>query len=48
MTLKLNFENYKKLVPTQIPTQTFEFKLGMQGLKDPVSLHDRKPFAMSA
>jgi hypothetical protein len=30
--LKLNFENRKKLVPTQIPTRTFEFKFGMQGL----------------
>ncbi len=32
MMLKPNFGNCKKLVPTQIPTRTFEFKLGMQGL----------------
>ncbi len=30
--LKLNFGNREKLVPTRIPTQTFEFKFGMQGL----------------
>ncbi len=32
MTLKLNFENCKKLVLTQILTRTFKFKFGMQGL----------------
>jgi len=32
MTLKLNFENCEKLVPTRILTQTFEFKFRMQGL----------------
>ncbi len=32
MTLKLNFENCKKLIPTRIPTRTFQFKFGMQGL----------------
>jgi len=30
--LKLNFGNREKLVKTQIPTRTFEFKFGMQGL----------------
>jgi len=38
MTLKLNFENCKKLVPTQIPTRTFEFKFGMQGLTSDATL----------
>jgi len=33
MTLISNFENWEKLVLTQIPTRTFEFKFGMQGLK---------------
>ncbi len=31
MTLKLNFGNREKLVPTRIPTRTFKFKFGMQG-----------------
>jgi hypothetical protein len=30
--LKSNFGNREKLVPTQIPTRTFKFKFGMQGL----------------
>jgi len=30
--LKSNFVNREKLVPTRIPTRTFEFKFGMQGL----------------
>ncbi len=30
MMLKSNFGNREKLVPTQIPTGTFEFKFGMQ------------------
>ncbi len=33
MMLKSNFENCEKVVPTQIPTQTFEFKFGMKGLR---------------
>ncbi len=33
MMLKSNFKNCEKLVPTQIPTQTFKFKFGMQGLR---------------
>ncbi len=32
MTLKSNFEKRKRLIPTGIPTQTFEFKFRMQGL----------------
>jgi len=32
MTLKLNFKNCEKLVPSRIPTQKFQFKFGMQGL----------------
>jgi len=32
ITLKSNFGNREKLVPTQILTRTFEFKLKMQGL----------------
>jgi len=34
MTLKSNFDIHKKLVPTWIPTWTFEFKFGMQGFSD--------------
>jgi len=34
MKLKSNFENCEKLVQTQILTQTFEFKFGMQGLSE--------------
>ncbi len=37
MMLKLNFENCEKLVQTRIPTQTFEFKFGMQGLTKEVN-----------
>ncbi len=32
MTLKSNFGNFEKLVPTQNPTQMFGLKFGMQGL----------------
>jgi len=32
MTLKLNFGNCKKLVPTRKPTRMFSLKFGMQGL----------------
>ncbi len=32
MTLKLNFGNRKKLIPTQKPTQMFGLKFGMQGV----------------
>ncbi len=32
ITLNLNFGNCEKLIPTQKPTQKFEFKFGMQGL----------------
>ena len=32
MTLKSNFGNCKKLVPTQKPTRMFGLKFGMQGL----------------
>jgi hypothetical protein len=32
MTLKLNFGNREKLVPTQKPTRMFGLKFGMQGL----------------
>jgi len=32
MTLKTNFGNREKLVPTQKPTQMFGLKFGMQGL----------------
>ncbi len=34
MTLKFNFGNRKKLVPTQKPTQMFGLKFGMQGLSN--------------
>jgi len=32
MTSKLNFKNLEKLSMTRIPTLTFEFKFGMQGI----------------
>jgi len=33
MTLKLNFGNREKLVPTPKPTRMFSLKFGMQGLR---------------